>query len=62
MFTCEKCGGPLESYDGELCCPGCCDEETRRLAREADEEAAALSRRPLPDDFPLPAADDEPPF
>jgi hypothetical protein len=39
---CPDCGGPLECYEGEHCCPDCVPSEVEREAAQALAEALAL--------------------
>jgi uncharacterized Zn finger protein (UPF0148 family) len=58
--SCDCCGGPLASFEGESYCPDCWRFEAEEQARQADDEARRLRQAPPhPDEEP---AGDGPPF
>ncbi len=52
---CERCGGPLEVFEGEAFCPDCTSFEAAQAHDRATSEALAL----LAQNFPEPAAIEE---
>ena len=59
-MNCSYCGGPLESYGGEIYCPNCCRVEALELPAEADEEARRLRLAPAGPDVEGPVGDELP--
>ncbi len=54
-MKCERCGGKLETFEGEEYCPDCSYYEAVAGHDRATDEALAV----LAQDFPEPAATDE---